>query len=283
VIREGLRAAWTQRRLCLAIYAAGLVLAFVAAAPSLFAIDSAAALIPLADRLEGSGLDVYAAVTILQEVDFRPAVATALLFVLGAHVLGLWVIGGLLAALRRGGPATLGRFFAGASATFLPMVRLQFLALIAYGVALGLLLAGGALGGWLGESAVLAQAPALWRVGLALPGLAVLLMVSTAVGYGRIGIPRGCAAVAALTDGLMFVVRHPLRTLSLHVAFGSMCMALTALGATLVRLPLTGNGGALSLFLMLQALAVARAFVGVAGVAGSLTLVREIFEGRPGR
>jgi hypothetical protein len=186
-LTRGLRAVLARPRLVVGIWLLHLVLAWGVTWPFFHELSSATALRPYAGALaQGLQLDIMAEI-----IARRPAVSraatTGMALGAGCWIFASWFLTAGVLGVLRAAPAELSlrRFAVHAVDRGFAMAGLQLLSVVPYVVALGLLVAGGALGARLGaRSADIRWVVAATMAG-ALPGLGLWLVITTAVDIAR--------------------------------------------------------------------------------------------------
>jgi hypothetical protein len=263
----------------LGIYLANLAWTLVATWPFYEHLAAATAARPYAAILgRGLHLDVLAEV-----MARRPGVDTAAQAGLAVGVLGWLVIGWFLTAgilgVLRSAPTELSlrRFAALAATGGFAMARLQLLSVVPYLAATGVLLGGGALGGFVAwrttpDVRVLVGAAALG----AAPGLALWLATKATLDLARARAVLGDEPEMwrVLLRAFRLVWAFPRGALGLQVGGGLLFWALTGIYLAVAwPWPYAGTAAFAALTLIRQALVFGRTGVRVAVLGGSLELV----------
>lgn len=224
-------------------------------------------------------------VTLLQCLRDAPHVIESAAWTVFGVVL-LWMIaswfltGGVLAVLSErpeGRAATARSFGAGGANTFLSFVMLQVLALVAYLPALFVLGFGLAWGMDKGQYA-LTIGDLVTTIGLGLvPGLIALLVATTIVDYARAELAlrkssHELGAIGAFVRAVAFVATHPVTLL--HALVGWLVSIAILIGYAWLShgRALLGGGGALTLLVIRQGVALVRMALKVGVLGGQVEL-----------
>jgi hypothetical protein len=282
LLGAGARAAWRYAGTVLAVFAAQSILAIAVMMGAAVVLAQAFARLPIFDEAVDGSLVAIAACVRYAGASFT-AVGGVVLSALLLWQLASWLlVGGLVGVLAQrpeGRAATARCFGAAGAATYLAYARLALCGLPAHLVTLFALGTGVQLAGPHVEYALtVPQLVGPLALGL-LPGALLLHFFWTVTDYARIEITlrhetQGARAARAYLGALAFVARSP-RTL-VHSGVGWLAfLAVTAAYAYVsTGHPMYGAGGAITLFLVRQGVALLRVTIRVAVLAGQVELGR---------